>query len=132
MNILTKSGLLFLLLFLSGCAHHSGHYSGRSNHLAFGISIDNLLPPLPPLPIRPHTSFYSHDAYIHKPVVKHKYRGYKPHKQYHSKKHGYDHHNSGHQYERHARNDMHQRKGKNRKGRGNHWDRPSTRKKHYR
>jgi len=83
MNVLKKLTVLLILLFLSGCGHHPGYYSGR------GISVGAYIP------FKSYSRHDNHDAYIERPR-KHKYRNYKPRK---PRKRRYDNH--GHHYDKH-------------------------------
>jgi len=60
MNNLAKLTILVSLLFLGGCAQHSGYYAGRSHSGGVGISIDSYIP---------FTSYYEHDVYLRRPVI---------------------------------------------------------------
>jgi len=59
MNNLAKLTILVSLLFLGGCAQHSGYYAGRSHSGAVGISIDSYIP---------FNSYYERDTYYRRPV----------------------------------------------------------------
>lgn len=88
MKILTKFSLLLLLLFLSGCAHHSGYYSGRSNAASYGVSVDAYLP------YSSYSTYYDRDVYIQRPI-KRKYRVYQQpryDRHYYGKQHKYQQH----------------------------------------
>ncbi len=78
MNILEKSTILALFILLSGCAQHSGYYSGRSNIGVVGIGIDSYTS-LPSYPV-----YYGRDNY-RRQYKRHKYFAYKPY----YKGHGY-------------------------------------------
>jgi len=66
MNNLAKLTILVSLLFLGGCAQHSGYYAGRSHSGGVGISVDSYIP---------FNSYYEHDTYHRRPV-KHKSHAY--------------------------------------------------------
>jgi len=82
MNNLTKITVLVLLLFLGGCAQHSGYYAGRSHSGAVGISIDSYIP---------FRSYYDRDVYHRRPS-KQKYHAYKPRydEHYYDNRHHHD------------------------------------------
>ena len=133
MNILKKSITLLIVLFLSGCAHHSGYYSARSNSAAVGVSVDAYLP------YRSYSNYYDHDVYLRRPD-KHVYRNSKP---YFRKRDRYDHryydkqarndhkHESRYNYKRRNdkrdRNYAYSKKGKGKRNHVNRWNAPATR-----
>ncbi len=113
MNILIKPSILLGVLLLSGCAHHSGYYTGHSKNVAFGLSVDSYLPH--------HRTFY-HDYDVYWPDKYH-YKAYKPR----HKKHNYDkyHHHfdrhdqytgrqhySKHKFKKHLRDEYRHKKGR--------------------
>jgi len=121
MNILAKSAILILILFLSGCAHHSGYYSGRSNFGAVGISVDARIP------LYTYSRHYDHDVYRPR-SIRRKYRDYDSHHDSHRYgRHDYRHdrfnrygkkHHSKHRYDQHYQDYSHRRR---KKGRDSHW-----------
>jgi len=138
MNSLKKSITLLIVLFLSGCAHHSGYYSARSNSAALGISVDAYLP------YRSYSNYYDHDVYLYKPQ-KHIYRNSKP---YFRKRDRYDHrYDKQARYEQKHQSKYHQKrqnkkhnnrdyayskKGKGKRNHINRWNAPATRYDDYR
>jgi len=127
MKIFTKVSMLFLLVFLSGCAHHSGYYSGHSNNAAFGISVDSYLP------YRSYSAYYDRDVYLQRPVKHKKYRDYKPHydKRSYGKhdryEHGHGKHESKRRDKKHNKYYAYKRNDKGKRGRVNRWNAPATR-----
>ncbi len=130
MNILKKSSLLVLILLLSGCAHHSGYYSGHSDFGAVGISIDARIP------LQAYSRHYQHDTYRPR-SIRRRHRNYNSHHDsrhydrygyYRSNRYGSK-HGSNHSYDRHYRDYSHYR---TKKRRDRHWGGRGSRLDHVR
>lgn len=136
-KILKKSITLLIVLFLSGCAHHSGYYSTYSKNAALGVSVDSYLP------YRSYSTYYDHDVYIHQPD-RYIYRNYQPYYRKHHKygrrydrraRYDQKHQAKYHRNRHHGRNDRAYAYSKRRKGKRNHinrWSGPATRNDNYR
>jgi|GEM_PF-3426016 len=112
MNNFAKLTILVSILFLGGCAQHSGYYAGRSHSGAVGISVDSYIP---------FTSYYDHDVYLRRPV---KY-----------KSHAYNSRYDGHYYDnRHHHDNRHKSKhySKRKPGKHDHGRDRSSRHDYYR
>lgn len=116
MNILAKSTVVIFLLFIGGCAHHSGYYAGRSHIGRVGISVDSYIP-YNAYPVDPF--YHDHNVYLRRPF-KRKYKAFKPRYDdyYYDHNRSFNKHYSRRDYGRQKRAYAYKRQGKGERGYG--------------